>query len=209
MHPPAFEEMLDWVEGRLPAEEAAAIADFVERADEETQDTVRWLRAFRRVSSETVLAPLPSHVRSALAGRFVEHAQHREDVGLWQHVVAVLTFDSSARPELGGVRSTRADNVRQLVYSTDAFDVALNVQPRLHEQQIDLLGQILPNDDTAPDEFAVQLLQVEMEQHVRELSLMMADDLGEFAFESLLPGRYQVVLSGDALDIELPLLSLA
>ncbi len=213
--PPSFEQLLDWVEERLPADEAARVAELVAEADAETRDRVRWLRAFRRLSSETVLAPLPAATRAGLGGRFAQYAANqqaqRHQPGPLQQLIAALTFDSAAQPSLMGTRAAAgAADARQLVYATEAFDVALNIQPRQQTPQLDLLGQLLPNrDDVLPDDFAVQLLHVCEGSDAREQGLVMADDLGEFAFEALAPGRYRVVISGAALEVELPPLTLS
>ena len=212
--PLSFEQLLDWVEERLPADEAARVAELVEEADAETRDRVRWLRAFRQLSSETVLAPLPAATRAGLGGRFAQHVANwqaqRQRPGVLQQLVAALTFDSAAQPSLAGTRAANGADARQLVYATDAFDVALNVQPRQQPPQLDLLGQLLPNrDDVLPDDFAVQLLHVLEGSDAREQGLVMADDLGEFAFVALSPGRYRVVISGAALEVELPPLTLS
>ncbi len=212
--PLSFEQLLDWVEERLPADEAARVAKLVEEGDAETRDRVRWLRAFRQLSSETVLAPLPAATRGALGGRFAQYAANQQaqhqGPGALQQLIAALTFDSAAQPSLVGTRAASGADARQLVYATGAFDVALNVQPRQQPPHLDLLGQLLPNrDDVLPDDFAVQLLRVIEGSDAREQGLVMADDLGEFAFEALAPGRYRVVISGAALEVELPPLTLS
>lgn len=207
----SFERLTDWLENRLAPDEAAQIAQLVEATgDANLQADVAWLQAFRQVRERIGLEAPPARVRSALAGRFVETMQQRAQAqsapGFFRHLLATLTFDSAQQAAATGVRSTGATGARQLIYSTDAFDVALNVQPRTQDQRLDLLGQVMPNDETTdPNDFAIQLLRTAEEDQSEEEAITMADDLGEFTFEALTPGTYQVILSGELLDVELPL----
>ncbi|MGI8649496.1 MAG: hypothetical protein ACR2KW_03830, partial [Rubrobacter sp.] len=57
--------------------------------------------------------------------------------------------------------------------------------------RFDLLGQVLPLGDEDPEDFTVQLVGVDGV----EVALAGADDLGEFAFEGVGEGSYQIVLA--------------
>ena len=47
--------LVDWVEGRLSEEEARAVERQVSEADRATREEVAWLRAFARISENTVI----------------------------------------------------------------------------------------------------------------------------------------------------------
>jgi hypothetical protein len=194
----AFSQLVDWVEGRLPQKEAQAVEEQVEVADSATLADVAWLRKFVRATEDSVLESPPPEVRSTLIARFRAHAEGRRTPGLLKRVVATLTFDGGLRPAVG-VRSAGTQGARrQLVYSVDDLDVALNFLPRARDKNFDLDGQVLPRDDVELGSFSVQLLQSES-----ELGITATDDLGAFAFESIPSGVYEIILSTDRVEVSI------
>jgi hypothetical protein len=192
----AFSRLLDWVEGRLSEKEARAVEEEVAVADSATLADVAWLRKFVRATEDSVLEAPPPEVRSTLIARFRAHAEGRRTPGLLKRVVATLMFDDGLRPAVG-VRSAGAQWARrQLVYSADALDVALNFLPRARDKKVDLNGQVLSRNDMELGSFSVQLLQSET-----ELAITATDDLGGFAIESIPPGMYEIILSSERLEI--------
>jgi hypothetical protein len=194
----AFSQLVDWVEGRLPQKEAQAMEEQVEVADIATLADVAWLRKFVSATEDSVLESPPPEVRSTLIARFRAHAEGRRTPGLLKRVVATLTFDGGLRPAVG-VRSAGTQGARrQLVYSVDDLDVALNFLPRARDKNFDLDGQVLPRDDVELGSFSVQLLQSET-----ELGITATDDLGAFAFESIPSGVYEIILSTDRVEVSI------
>ena len=110
-----FTRLLDWVEGRLPEEEARTVEEQVAAADSATRADVAWLRAFARISEETVIASPPPEVREELIERFEAYAEGKRHPALLQRLVATLTFDSNLRPALGLRAATAPEPQRQLV----------------------------------------------------------------------------------------------
>jgi len=194
----AFSQLVDWIEGRLPEKEALAVEEQVAVADAATLADVAWLRKFLKATEDSVLELPPPEVRSTLISRFRAHAEDRRTPGLLKRVVATLTFDGGLRPAVG-VRSAGAQGARrQLVYSVDDLDVALNFLPRARDKNFDLDGQVLPRDDVELGSFSVQLLQSES-----ELGITATDDLGAFAFESIPSGVYEIILSTDRVEVSI------
>jgi hypothetical protein len=194
-----FARLMDWVEGRLPEEEARAVEKQVAAAGGATRADAAWLRAFARVTEATVIASPPARVREALIERFDAYAEGKQHPGLLQRLVATLTFDSTMQPA-PGLRAARAqESQRQLVYSTDAADVAMIVRPRTRDGLLDLHGQILPVDSADIGIFGVQLLQGSS-----EVGTTATNNLGEFTFESVPPGVYEVLAGSDRVEIRIP-----
>ena len=194
----AFSQLVDWVEGRLPEKEARAVEEQVAVADAATLADIAWLRRFVRATEESVLEAPPPEVRSTLISRFRAHAEGRRPAGLLKRVVATLTFDGGLRPAVG-VRSAGTQGARrQLVYSVDDLDVALNFLPRARDKNFDLDGQVLPRDDVELGSFSVQLLQSET-----ELGITATDELGAFAFESIPSGVYEIIISTDRVEVSI------
>lgn len=193
----SFERLADWAEGRLPEEEARAMTEQLQRADEETRARAEWLRAFARASEQTTLTAPPREVRENLSRRFAAYAEGAREPGLLQRFVATLSFEGGTQPAFG-VRSARAEEAQgQLVYSTDVADIALNFHPR-PGGRVDLDGQLFPAGDAEPDGFVVQLLS-----GGSDVGITTTDELGEFGFESIAPGEYEVLVSNDEVEIQL------
>jgi hypothetical protein len=194
----AFSQLVDWIEGRLPEKEARAVEEQVAVADAATLADVAWLRRFVRATEDSVLEAPPPEVRSTLIASFRAHAEGRRTPGLMKRVIATLAFDGGLRPAVG-VRSAGTQGARrQLVYSADDLDVALNFLPRARDKNFDLDGQVLPRDDVELGSFSVQLLQSET-----ELGITATDDLGAFAFESIPSGVYEIILSTDRVEVSI------
>lgn len=193
-----FERLLDWVEGRLVAREAEAVAQQV-ATSQEAQATVEWIQAFRRVSGQLVLTAPPLAVRQELVQQFAEYAARQQPSTLWRRLLAALQFDSALQPAPAGMRSGGGNIARQLVYTSDDADIMLNSQARKADQRFNLFGELLPNRaELMPADFCAQLLQNE-----HEIAITMLDDLGQFSFAGLTSGDYQLILSSANVEIEL------
>jgi hypothetical protein len=193
----SFERLADWVEGRLSEEEARAVEEQVAVADEATRAEVEWLRAFARASEDTVLdAPSPE-VREESIRRFDAYAEGRRTPGVLQRLVASLSSESGLQPAFG-VRSADSQEAaqRHLTYTTDAAEIALNISPRPRDGYLDLDGQVFPADAADPASFSVRLLS-----GADEVGLTATDELGEFDFEAVPPGTYQILVSTDRVEI--------
>ncbi|QIN80462.1 hypothetical protein GBA65_20260 [Rubrobacter marinus] len=198
----AFDRLADWVEGRLPEEEARVVEEQMRDADEETLAEVEWLRAFARVSEGTVFDSPPPEVREKLERRFEAFAEGRRP-NLFRRLVAKLSFEGGVQPAFG-VRSAGAQETQgQFTYTTDAADVVLNVLRRPRDGRLDLDGQVFPAGEAEPATFSVQLLSGE-----REAGITTTDELGEFVFESVVPGEYEILVSGERVEIQIPAVEL-
>src|SRR5262245_46039673 len=100
---PPFSELLDWLEGKLPPDQA--VAERLETADEATQADLDWLRLFLQARQSVQFAAPPSRVRETLRERFAAYAEARKPPGLFQRLFATLTFDSRAQAATTGLRS--------------------------------------------------------------------------------------------------------
>ena len=193
-----FSRLVDWVEGRLPEDEARVVEEQVATADSKTLADVAWLHKFRKATDTAVLESPPQEVRDALITRFEAYAEGKRTPGFLERVLARLTFDSNLRPAVG-VRAVDAQQSRrQLVFSTEALDVVLNLRSRVPDKNLDLHGQLFPRQDEKLGTFSVQLLH-----EGNELALTATDELGGFAFQRMPPGVYEIVLSTDRAEISI------
>jgi hypothetical protein len=194
-----FAQLLDWVEGRLSEQEARTVEERVAATDSTTRADVAWLRAFARVSEDTVIASPPSGVRDALIERFEAYAEGKQYPGLLERLVASLTFDSNLQAAPGLRAVGVPGSQRQLIYSTAAADVAMTVRPRSQDGLLNVYGQILPVDGTDSGVLGVQLLEGSS-----EVATTATNDLGEFTFEAVPSGAYEVLASSERIEIQIP-----
>jgi hypothetical protein len=189
--------LVDWVEGRLSEEEARSVEERV-AADSTMQADVAWLRAFNLVSEDTVIASPPPEVRGALVERFQEYAERKRRSGSLKRFVARLSFDSDRQPALGLRATSMPASQREFVYSSEVADIAIGVRLRAHDGLWDCDGQIFPLDGTDPGAFGARLLEGSS-----ETATTTTNDLGEFSFEAVAPGTYDVLASSDQAEIRL------
>ena len=191
-----FETLADWAEGRLPEDEARAVEERLADADEATRADAEWLRLFSRAAKDVVLEDPPAGQRAELSGIFEAYAEGRRQPGTLKRIAATLSFGGGLQP-LAGVRSAASQEAQgQLIYSTEVADIALNFRRRPGDGGLDLDGQVFPNDDAEPDAFGVQILR-----GTEEVGTTATDGLGEFAFEGIAPGEYQILVSSAEVEI--------
>ena len=192
-----FSELLDWLEGRLLPDDARAVADRLEAADAATQADLDWLRLFLQARQSIQFASPPPSVRETLKQRFAAYAEAREPPGPFQRWLATLTFDSRAQPVTAGLRSASEEShQRQLIYTTEAAEIALTVQSILPDKNLNVTGQIFPMGNTPSHMFSIQLLR-----DAGEVALASTDELGEFTFSNLPAGEYDMVVSAGQYEV--------
>jgi hypothetical protein len=197
---PQFSQLIDWLEGRLSEEEARAVAEQLGNASEATQADLAWLRTFHQASQTIKLASPPPEVRDILKRRFADYAETRRGPGFFRQLLANLTFDSRTQLATAGLRSAATEGQqRQLIYSTEMAEIALNIQPHPHEQSLDLTGQVFLVAEVAQNALSVQLLL-----DATPIRLATTDELGEFAFEAVPAGEYKIVVSAGQFEVLIP-----
>lgn len=137
--PPRFTTLLDWVDGRLDADTAAAVADQVAASDE-AQETVEWIEEFRAAGAAMPLAAPPADVSAALRDAFRRHhpAAHEDPSP------GAVTYDSRSEP-LVGVRAGLVDELSQhLVVEGAGLEVTLSLADGADADHVDVRGSIAP-----------------------------------------------------------------
>jgi hypothetical protein len=195
---PEFAELVDWIEGRLAPHLAEKVGALV-AADAGLQETADWIRSFFQTRTETIWAAPPAETRDNLRRRFAAHTAENRPRGLLKRLTAALTFDSQTQFAAGGTRSAADMTERQVVYSTSYIDVALTLQSPPRSDTFKMFGQILPTSTEAGSDHSVQLFQIGVER-----AFMVAAEVGEFVFEEILVGEYELVVSSDRYEILIP-----
>lgn len=115
--------------------------------------------------------------------------------------VARLKLDSLLLPAAtGGVRQADApEQQRQLVYTTDVSDIVLDLQTRSPGGDLSLDGQVFPGVDAADAEY--EALRVRLLRGETEFGATVADEVGDFAFESVPAGVYEMLLTAERFEV--------
>lgn len=184
---PTFEELLDWMEGRLDPDMAADVARAAAAGDDRTTEAIRWIQAFKSESRNQQLLAPPPELRPRLRRLFAVHVSAGSP-GL-RTLLAQLSFDSRVEGQLAGVRSAAepaSGEPFQLTARAGEFDVVLDVTPLVGEARID--GQVLA------DRVATGSWLAAAEYPGGQITAEPGDDLGCFALRSVPLDIHRLVL---------------
>jgi len=198
---PSWQQLIDWVEGRLSPVDAELVEKQVANADAKTASDVAWLRSFVRAGDEISLDEPPAELRNALRKSFDTYASQKATAkktdnspNMLQRLVATLTFDSGLQPGLAGARAGKAEGERQLIYSSDLLELSLNIQRGPEGVRVD--GQVLPAEDLLLSAFHARI-----QQRTQVVADTSVDAFGLFSFAVVRPDMYQMLLGTEQLSI--------
>jgi hypothetical protein len=146
---PAFEVLVDWVEGRLDAGTSAEVSAAVIAGEPEATASVEWLQEFHQLARAMPLHRPPPLIRQNLSHYFARWSQARATLDRPRlELHASLLFDSRLDLAPVGVRGQNdVDGFVHLAYTTDHADIVLDVS-RVGNGLVRLDGQVLLTDDT-------------------------------------------------------------
>lgn len=121
---PTFNELVDWIDGRLEEAAAADMASRVAASGPDVIDTVSWIRSFREAAATMPLQKPPEDVSARIRAAF------RELRGPMSGPVdeLELEFDSRMSP-IAGVRSTGHTESFHLDFGSEDLSISLDVSP--------------------------------------------------------------------------------
>jgi hypothetical protein len=130
-HRPEFQELVDWLDGRLDVAAAARVAAWVDSGDPHTCRAVDWLRGFMATAHTLPLHAPPPLVRQNLNQYFRQWSRGRaagpRPTRLFQ---ARLMFDSRRDVALAGARAAIDSTASvHIGFSTDVADLVVDVGP--------------------------------------------------------------------------------
>lgn len=145
------------------------------------------------VAARVRFSEMPAPLRRRLVDHFEMWAVDRRPARLRDRIKAMLDVDTGVTPALAGLRGAGTDTGRQLLFTSDAADVAINVRDAKVPAVLD--GQVLPAD--GDDAVYVELL---LDGEV--VAEVAADDTGSFLVEGVPAGAYTLVITVGDREIE-------
>jgi hypothetical protein len=202
MHCPTFEQLVDFLDGRLALAPAAAVERHVALGCIQCDGDVAWSGRVKRVAaSDDSVEPPPWVLKRALRG-FDSERGVASIVSLANRVIASLVFDSLRRPTLAMSRAIGVDD-RQLMYEAEPYSIDLQVAS-LDQARADLSGQILRRGELMFESVAGLTLNL-----MREGSSVLSavtNDRGEFRVGALEGGSYDLKI--EARDVSITIVGL-
>jgi len=202
MHCPAFEQLVDLLDGRLAPARAAAVERHVALGCIQCGEDVAWYGRVKLVAaSDDSVEPPPWALKRALR-TFDAQPGARSLASRVGRVIASLVFDSLRRPGLAMSRSIGVED-RQLMYEAEPYSIDLQVAS-LDQARADLSGQILRRGELMFDSVAGLTLNL-----VRKGSPALStvtNDRGEFRVTAIDCGNYDLKI--EARDVSITIIGL-
>ncbi len=175
---PSIATLIDWLEGRLDADETATVEQAVRLGDDTVDATVQWLRRFIVAAESVPLSDSPPLVTQRLLQHFEKWARSRAILDSPPHEVrALLVFDS--RQDLVGAGARGGADVGDavhLAFASDAADLLLDVR-YLGSGRVRIDGQVLTTGSSSAPVFEAVATGPSFTQRTID-----GDELGRFFF---------------------------
>lgn len=199
MHCPTFEQLVDFLDGRLAPAPGAAVERHVALGCNQCGGNVAWYGRVKRVAaSDDSVEPPPWVLKRAL--RIFD--SQPSAAGFASRVIASLVFDSLRRPTLAMSRSIGVED-RQLMYEAEPYSIDLQVAS-LDQARANVTGQILRRGELMFESVAGLTLNL-----MREGSPVLStvtNNRGEFRVGVLDCGDYDLKI--EACDVSITIIGL-
>lgn len=126
--------------------------------------------------------------------RIARKVKETPQPGFLRRLMAQLVYDSWLQPQPVGVRQGEV-GTRRLLYQSEQMGIDLEVKP-----QVALVGQILPE---AGPWGPLAGTEVRLQRERQLFARTQADADGQFAFEAVAPGIYDLTISLPEAEIEI------
>ena len=199
MHCPAFEQLVDLLDGRLAPAPAAVVERHVALGCLQCGADVAWYGRVKLVAaSDDSVEPPPWVLKRAL--RIFDTQPGARSLA--SRVIASLVFDSLRRPRLAMSRSIGVED-RQLMYEAEPYSIDLQVAS-LDQARADLTGQILRRGELMFE--SVAGLSLDLAREGCPVLSTVTNDRGEFRVGALACGNYDLKI--EARDVSITIIGL-
>ena len=196
MNCPGFEQLIDYLDGRLAAATAETVAAHLAAGCSECAASRAWYENTGQLARTDESVEPPQWVvnraikifdgtrgRSALAKRLGT-------------IIATLVYDSFARPAVAAARSTEA-NDHQLLYRADDYKIDLLMASS--DQGTDMRGQVLRESEFLFESTAG--IPLELVVGGKMVYSTNTNEMGEFRIRAIDSGRYDLRIEAGEVSI--------
>lgn len=188
---PSINDLLDYVRGRLTANERDPVLMHLSAGCASCQESQRWLEEVLRLTSEDKLYPVPDEMIRYLMARF--NSQSTTASPSLTQFLAEMIFDSLVPRQMADVRSDAFAGAgfagRQMLFQAAGYDVDLRVEQVQGSGAGEMIGQILSRKQRPAGgiSLSAQLLRGDV-----EIGRAEADAHGIFKFSRVPAGVYDL-----------------
>jgi len=158
------------------------------------QGNLAWVEKIVRLAATDETTEPPRWVLNRAIQLFEQMGPKRQP-GFLEKIMASLVFDTLAQPQMAGVRRAGPET-RQCLYRAGDFDVDLSVELGQAPDTVTITGQVLRAEGASQDVghslAEVGHRQASLLQQTETIQTTVTDHLGEFSFEAVLQGVYDV-----------------
>jgi hypothetical protein len=199
---PGFEELVDYVDGRLASESLETVRSHLGTGCGPCDVDRNWYEQVKLVAAtDDTIEPPPWVLKRSL--RIFDATRARTSFAvLTSRLIASLVFDSLRRPTLAGARSSAVDG-RQMLYQAEPYSIDLQVAV-LDESRAELTGQILREGELMFE--SVSGLRLDLIHDGETVLSTVTNDRGEFRVTTVDVGNYD--LRVDASDASITIVGL-
>jgi hypothetical protein len=187
---PRFEQLLDYLEGRLADQPAQVVAAHLDGGCKRCADNREWLARVRAIAASDDRIEPPLWVLKRAARLFDKQTARPHALDRFGRLVAALVFDSLTPSAVSGVRQARTDS-RQLVYRAGRYSVDLQIDSA-HPSTAELIGQVLGEGEAGFQ--SVARLSVELIRESQAVCSTSTNAVGQFTFSGIAGGDYDLLV---------------
>ncbi len=202
MNCPGFEQLLDYLDGRLSAEAAEKVGVHLAAGCAQCDGDLAWYQQAKFDAQQDESIEPPPWILKRVIRLFEARRARTSVAGRATRLVAALLFDSLQRPAAAGARASGVEG-RQLLYQAEDYSIDLQVAS-LDQTRAELTGQILREGELTFE--SVSGLQLDLIRDGGTILSTVTNDRGEFRVSAVDAGSYD--LRVDASDASITIVGL-
>jgi hypothetical protein len=202
---PEFEQLLDYLDGRLGGEDAQVVAAHLDSGCKPCAANRQWFERVRAIAASDDSLEPPLWVLKRALRLFDNQMARPRTLDRLGRLVAALIFDSLTLSTVAGVRLAQSGN-RQLVYRADDYSIDLQIAVA-NPAVADLMGQVLRQGEAGFQ--SVARLSLELIRENQIVGATSTNAVGEFTFNGIECGNYDLQVKAHAASIVIPQLPIA
>lgn len=197
MRCPGFERLMDYLEGRLPADQSQSLASHLATGCQLCESSRRWYEHVRSIAANDDMVDPPAWLTRRALQIFDSRDREPGLIGRIGQVMAALVFDSFAQPSVAGARSAQAAS-RQLLYRAEDYSIDLQISPS-DRSNATVMGQILRKDDLRFE--SVSNVPLTLSLHGESVVSAVTNETGEFVLREIGCGDYDLLIDAREMSI--------